>query len=348
MAIFVVAALFGDWLLASGFAKKRLIRLVAAMLVTGILAAPWLPVLFAQRNLKRVQQQELSRSYSDRDTLTFASPMNSNSGSERSQLFKAWASTLGFYPARSPIATGILALPLLIALAGVAMLLLRGDPICRLFVLVTMSVCGGAVFLHLYRTRYLLLCLPVLVLAVARSIEYWSGEKLFRRWAYGISAVLLVIYTAGFVRQVGTPHDRPWNRMVTALQQNYRPGDVVVFSSAYAQVPFDYFAQSLHFHPAETGFPVSIYHWWRQQPFKGWGGPVINRSDLDSFMRGLHKSGTTTVWLVLYETQYYDPQNVLVKQLSDRGKMTEIVAPSSASTEGEGSLRLVRIEGLVG
>jgi 4-amino-4-deoxy-L-arabinose transferase-like glycosyltransferase len=341
MTVFVVAALFADWLLGSGVARRRLIQLVTTMLITAMLAAPWLPIMFAQRSLKNSMQQELSRSYSDRKALTFASPLNSSSGTERSQMFKNWASAVGFYPARSAIATGIAALPLLIALAGVAALLLRGDRVCRTFVLVTISVWAGAAFLDLNRTRYLLLFVPVLILALARSIEYWSGEKRFRRWAYGIGALVLMVYAAGFFRQATTPHDRPWRRMVTTLQQTYRPGDIVVFSSAYAQVPFDYFARSLHFHPLETGFPISIYEWWKQQPFKGWGGPIINRSDVDRFISGFDNSGATTLWLVLYETQYYDPHNLLVKRLSETGEITEVVAPSSAL--GAESLHLVRI-----
>jgi len=104
-------------------------------------------------------------------------------------------------------------------------------------------------------------------------------------------AMILCVYAAGFYRQALKPHGRPWQNVVSAVQQNYRPGDTVVFDALYAQVPFDYFAHRMNFNPTESGFPISIYDWWNSQGFKGWGSPVIMKSDLDQYVSNLSASG---------------------------------------------------------
>jgi hypothetical protein len=140
------------------------------------------------------------------------------------------------------------------------------------------------------------------------------------------------------------PHGRPWQNLAGVLQQNYRPGDTVVFDALYAQAPFDYFARQAHFQPRETGFPLSIYDWWDKQPNEAWGGPVILRSDLDEFVTGLSASKPKTVWLVWYETYYYDPHDALLERLSQRGQVTEFrLPPDRDTTDPQEALRLIRV-----
>jgi hypothetical protein len=110
-------------------------------------------------------------------------------------------------------------------------------------------------------------------------------------------------------------------------------------------VPFDYFACQAHFHPREDGFPLSVYKWWSQQDFKGWGGPVILRSDVDRFISNQSASRAKTVWLVLYETDYYDPRLALLAKLRQVGHVDEITLPSESDPAAaqEQSLRLIRV-----
>jgi hypothetical protein len=142
------------------------------------------------------------------------------------------------------------------------------------------------------------------------------------------------------------PHGCPWQTLVGVAQQNYRPGDMVVFDVLYAQVPFDYFARQAHFQPQECGFPLSIYDWWDKQRNEAWGGPVIMKSDLDEFVSGLYASRSKTLWLVLYETYYYDPHDTLLESLRQFGQVTEFSFPQgegASASEDDSNLRLIRI-----
>jgi hypothetical protein len=123
------------------------------------------------------------------------------------------------------------------------------------------------------------------------------------------------------------------------------PGDMVVFDVLYSQVPYDYFARQAHFHPRETGFPISIYDWWSEQSNKAWGGPVIMNSDLDEFVSRLSASRPKTLWLVLYETYYYDPHNKLLSRLRQLGEVSEVsLPPDRDAPNSQQALRLFRIK----
>ena len=95
---------------------------------------------------------------------------------------------------------------------------------------------------------------------------------------------------------------------------------------------FDYFARHMDFHPEESGFPLSIYDWWEKQGYKGPGGPVIMNSDLDEYLSRLSASRPKAVWLVLFETSYYDPHDALLARLRQLGQSTEIRLPSDPDT----------------
>jgi hypothetical protein len=198
--------------------------------------------------------------------------------------------------------------------------------------------------LHLYATRYLLPLVPLLVIALARGVQYVWEIIHWRAAAVILGSSILAIYTAAFFRQAIVPHPRPWEDLETAVEQQYRPGDTVIFDVLYAEVPFDYYARQRGFHPQETGFPLSIYSWWDSQWFKGWGGPVILQSDLDRFTANLSASNSRTLWLVLSETNYYDPHQALLARLRGIGQVTELQLPQEprAGTADE-SPRLIRV-----
>jgi hypothetical protein len=185
---------------------------------------------------------------------------------------------------------------------------------------------------------------PLLVLAIASTIRYGAAMPRWRRLSLAVGTLILCLYAAGFSRQAFMRHGRPWQNLVSIVQQKYRPGDQVIFDVLYSQVPFDYFARHAHFKPQESGFPFSIYDWWDKQSNKAWGGPVILQSDLDQFISGLSASKSKTLWLVLYETYYYDPHNALLARLRQLGQVTEVsLPPDRDTTSSQEALRLIRI-----
>jgi hypothetical protein len=93
-----------------------------------------------------------------------------------------------------------------------------------------------------------------------------------------------------------------------------------------------------------TGFPESVYEWWAQQPHTAWGGPVITSPDLNRFVADA--SQVKTVWVVSYESAYYDPHQALVERLSHMGRATEVPLPSDPevqASESDPGLRLIRV-----
>jgi hypothetical protein len=333
-------------MMTSRFARRRLVKLCAAGALTLLLVTPGIPLLLAQHAGKAQLDRSLERSHQDPSALSFGGETHGPTRpAEAKALAKGAAAMAGFYPAASPLLLLLCSIPLAAALAGAAFLgIIKGDEGCRLFCVVTLTTGIGIAALHLTATRYLLPLVPLLALAVARAVQYGSTKPQWRVACLTVGALIFCLYAAGFFRQAFMPHGRPWQNLVSTLQQNYHPGEPVVFDALYAQVPFDYFARERHFQPRETGFPLSVYDWWNRQGFKGWGGPVILHSDLDEYVSGLSASRPRTLWLVLNEAYYYDPHNALLERLRQLGQVTEFRLPPDRDTpDPEEALRLVRV-----
>jgi|GEM_PF-2874567 len=343
VGVFVLLGLFAHWTLCSVFVRQRLARVSIAAILTLVFVAPGIPVALTQYHLKTHMDRELKLSNVDPSALSYGHEVPSKGflGS----LVRSSATVAGFYPAKSPAVLLFFALPLICVFAGIAYLaLFKGDEVCRLLGMVVMGMSVGVVFLHLGNTRYILPLVPLLVLAIARVLQYWSA---FVRWqpvALAAAALLVCVYGAGFYRQAFRHHGHPWQNVVSTVQHEYHEGDQVVFDALYAQVPFDYFAQHQAFRPKETGFPISIYDWWARQNFEGWSGPVVKLADLNRFVDTAPRP--KTLWLVLYETYYYDPHEQLLQRLRENAEVSEVsllTDPDAEISEEDSGLRLIRV-----
>lgn len=267
IGVFILIGLCVHWTFVSGFVRNRLARLCAAGMLTILFISPGIPALLGRNTLKAQMGHALELSHSNPSALSFGGAGQSSIASVGIKgLAKSAAAMAGFYPAASPILLLLCALPLVIVLAEIGYLLfVEGDEVCRLFCVVTLAIGIGVMTLHLSATRYLLPLVPLLVLAVARTVQFWTAKPRWRTASLTIAALILCLYADGFFRQAFMPHGHPWQNLVSTVQQNYRPGDTVVFDALYAQVPFDYFARHTHFYPRESGFPLSIYDWWDKQ-----------------------------------------------------------------------------------
>jgi uncharacterized membrane protein len=346
LAIFVLFGLFVHWVISSGLARSRVLKLYAVVVMVALIAASGVALLQHQYRLKVELDKRLRVSRTDPAALTYKSgePENSNSLHVRVALAKSSATISGIYPAREPALLLLCVIPIVCVFVGIAVLLFRGDAVCSLFVVVAASVVAGVFRLHLSNVRYLLPLVPILSLAMARVIQFLTETRRWRVAGQILGVVLVVLYLAGFTRQALRPRGRPWQNLLNAIAQRYKPGDEVVFDALYAQVPFDYFARHQNFQPAETGFPISVYEWWGKQPHTAWGGPVITQVDLNKFL-GV-ASQAKTVWVVSYENDYYDPQQKLIERLSEMGSATEIPLPSDPESQGSDSgtdLRLIGV-----
>jgi 4-amino-4-deoxy-L-arabinose transferase-like glycosyltransferase len=348
IGVFILIGLCVHWMIASGFVRSRMVRLCVVGILIILFVSPGIPALLERNALKAQLGHALELSHRNPSALSFGDArQNSTEPAGIKSLAKSAAAMMGFYPAASPLLFSLSALPLVIAVAGAGYLaLVKGDELCRLFGVVTLAIGIGVFALHLSATRYFLPLIPLLVLAVARAVQYWAAMPRWRVTSLVVGTLILCLYTAGFIRQAFKPHGRPWQNLVSAVQQNFESGDTVVFDALYAQVPFDYFARHAHFQPRESGFPLSIYDWWDKQENEAWGGPVILLSDLDEYTSGLAASRPKTLWLVLYESYYYDPHDALLERLRQVGRVTEFRLPSDPDipdSQNDETLRLIRV-----
>jgi 4-amino-4-deoxy-L-arabinose transferase-like glycosyltransferase len=346
IGVFVLIGLCVHWTISTRFVLSRIVRLCAAGILTILFISPGIPALLERNDLKAQLAGVLEVSHRNPSALSFGGPQQEITASaEVKKLAKSTAAIAGFYPAASPLLLMLCALPLGLALAGAGYLaLVKGDELCRLFGVMALTIGMGLIALHLFHIRYLLPLVPVLVLAVARAVQCGTAMPRWRIPSVAVGTLILCLYAAAFFRLAFMPHGRPWQNLVSTLQQNYHPGDTVVFDVLYAQVPFDYFARHAHFQPRESGFPLSIYDWWDKQANEAWGGPVILQSDLDKFVSELSASRPKTVWLVRYETYYYDPNDALLKKLCQLGQVSEFRLPPDRDTpDPQEALRLIRV-----
>jgi 4-amino-4-deoxy-L-arabinose transferase-like glycosyltransferase len=347
LGLFIVFALFIDWCISTRFHPDQLLRLGFAGFLTLALIAPWIPVMLHQHAQRLSEDRALTMSYEDPTSLTFHEAPPKPTLRKRLPTYVYTAGVaIGLYPRHSGIALIGLGLPIVLVLIGVLFLALTGDATCRLFLISGFFLLGGMFFLDLTQPRYFLPLLPLLFLAVARAIQVYEQS----RWsliARTIGVLILVIYSAGLVRQDTKVHPRSWSQLVASVSHNYRPNDVVVFDALYGQVVFDYYARQEGFHPNELGFPESVYHWWERQAYKGWAGPVVHKSDLETIAASIETPPEQrTVWLVLYELRYYDPEDALLERLSQNGNAVEAGAVGTQNSfpfEGLESPRLVAI-----
>jgi len=348
LGIFILLGLCVHWMIASGFARNRIARLCATGILIILFTSPGIPALLHRNDLKSHLHQALALSHQDPRALSFGistQEANDAGGTVIGGAVKSAAAAAGFYPSSSSLVLLLCAVPLAAALAGAGYLgLVARDEVCRLFVVLLIAAGIGLAALHLYATRYMLPIVPLLVLAIASAVRYGAAMPRWRKLSLAVGTLILCVYAAGFFRQAFMRHGRPWQNLVSIVQQEYRPGDKVIFDVLYSQVPFDYFARHAHFQPQESGFPLSIYDWWDKQSNKAWGGPVILQSDLDQFVSDLSASKSKTLWLVLYETYYYDPHDALLARLRQLGQVTEVsLPPDRDATNSLEALRLIRI-----
>jgi 4-amino-4-deoxy-L-arabinose transferase-like glycosyltransferase len=348
IGIFIILGLFIHWLMASAFPRRRFIRLFAAGMLTILLVSPGVPVLLHQYQGKTQLARALTLSRQNPGALSFGAPaQNPAEPGGIKVMAKSAAAMMGFYPATSAPLLALCAIPLVLSLAYAGFLgVIKRDEICRLFCLITLALGVGMFALHLASTRYMLVLIPPLVIAIARAVQVGTAQPRGRLLIIAVATLVLCLYAAGFYRQAVKQHGRPWQNLAGVVQQNYHPGDKVIFDALYAQMSFDYFARHMGFHPREDGFPISVYDWWEKQDFKGLGGPVIMNSDLDEYLSRLSASRPETVWLVLNETYYYDPHDALLARLSQLGQVTEVSLPPDPDTpdpQENPPLRLIRI-----
>ena len=330
-ALFVMAGTFGFWVIEVIGRRAAPRPLVIAATALTLLGLPWAPVLLRQRAAKTELRRVEMAARADSASLSYGTDTNPDlnaAATARSAIENA-ASVAGVYPARKPWALGVLALPILIPL-GLGLLRVRQLRWNRHLLCVAVVTLGGGIAAGITARRFLILLVPLLILALVEALDSLGLRR--RSLAGALALAPLTIYVAGTTRVLGGHDARPTAAVVALLKAEVKPGDVIVVSAPYYQTLLEYHARQARVSLPMRGFPEGIEAWWQRQPFKGWGGPAVSEEDLAGFVAKLREAERGhVVWLVLFETRYYDPRQRLLTALRENARSVAPVLPEAAS-----------------
>lgn len=342
IGLFFLGGLYLHW--AYQVLRRRLDarRLLLAGAVTTILAAPWAPVLIEQRTRKENLRVAEQAAHADPTALSFGVEANPDRPvlANLRALVENGASILGVYPADHRLVLAVLAVPFVIVVGLLVASAVAGGIWSELALIGVATTAAAGLGLGFTARRFLLLVLPLVVLGVVEGLV-WLRDRGRPRLAGALAAAVVGLTAGGAVHTAMASAERPLAAMVRHLESHYQPDDLIVFNALYSAVPFDYQARQLGFRYRGRGFPVDAVDWWQAQPFKGWGGPVIHRSDLARFVSESAGVPGRTVWLILFETKYYDPGDELLGGLQRVALKTEQAALPEIASSG---YRLFRFE----
>jgi len=229
------------------------------------------------------------------------------------------ASVLGVFPAKNPIYLILLTLPFAIIILYFIYSVWRNDKISRFLILIMTCYVIQLMIMH-WSERRLFICLAPLFILLIGTVINNIGHK-YKYLSIFLVLSVLGCYFAGIIKIISKDYCSPTASIVKYLKSNYKASDMILFHSSYFQVPFDYYCSQFDFHPERQGFPLSIYEWWRQQPLKGWGAPVLSKAELEEYVNKLHENRRgKRIWLVLFETSYFDTYGQLLFKLKEVSK----------------------------
>ena len=131
-----------------------------------------------------------------------------------------------------------------------------------------------------FQPFYLIVCLPPVVIVVARGLVLLPSLRL--RIAAGIVVVALALVELGL--WYGTYDKENWRAAERHVETNARPGDVVGFYAPYSRIPFEYYALRDRPGDARPGYPsapwgrLPLRHATFDDPSVGFPGPLLARS----------------------------------------------------------------------
>lgn len=228
------------------------------------------------------------------------------------------ASLLGVYPYNGGYLTLFLNISFIIIIIYYIYLVWKKNEVSRALFVVMAGYCLTAMYFHFHSRRLYILLTPILITVIGVVVLEIHNKYRNKMISVILALSVSVLYFAGTVRVYNKNYNNMNTKIVKYIQSNFEKNDVVIFNSLYYEVPFDYYARRVSFTPKKRGFPISIYEWWNKQAFKGWGGPIISIDELERFVDGLRKEANIgSVWLILFENNYYDPKNKLLQYLKE-------------------------------
>lgn len=155
----------------------------------------------------------------------------------------------------------------------------------------------------------------------------WTAVPLFVLLATGITqlrrrglipcacAALLVVNLVGLVSWYREPGAEDWRGAAAYIAARAQPGDVVLFSAGWTELPFSFYYRRTGGPPVEAhGLPVDPFERDELEP-------RMAESDIPRL--DLLVAGRPRIWLVLSHDWYTDPQRIVTDHLGQSWHVTE-------------------------
>jgi mannosyltransferase len=104
-----------------------------------------------------------------------------------------------------------------------------------------------------FQALYLIVCLPPVVIVVARGLVTLPRPRL----RVAATAVVLALSAVELGLWYGTYDKEDWRGAERYVAANARPGDAVAFYAPYARIPFEYYVRRDGDLPAQPGYPAA-------------------------------------------------------------------------------------------
>lgn len=310
-ALFAVGGFLAAWVSIAVLRRRGRETALVACVVFGVALAPWAPTVLQQRERKHAQSLASAMARTDTTALSYGAerPVQPAFPSTLRIAAENAASVIGVFPARTPVLLVILALPFAVLGLIIARRAMTGDDWTLMLLAGAAGNIAGVLLLGLEARRYVLFLAPISALAVAHAVAgHRPGSP--QRWAVVTAGAAILLAFAGSLRVLRGPQQTPVTELVALLHAEAGPADRLLFHAPYAQIPFEYHAERAGLRLPATGFPESTVSWWARQPFQGWGSSVPTTADLERTVDSLRAWSTGgTVWLILFESDHYDPRN---------------------------------------
>jgi len=166
---------------------------------------------------------------------------------------------------------------------------------------------------------------------LAEQTMIWTSIPLYLMLAVGIAAIsskiaarlptgllrstplitLIVVQVVGVGAYHGSPGKEAWDDAAALVAERLAPDDVLLFSGAWGQIPFDYYLARTYNRAdgpqvAEHGLPVDLFD-------RGVLEPEMTEQDLGRLNELI--AGRSRVWLISSHAWYTDPEGLVSEAL---------------------------------
>ncbi len=323
-ALFILLSIFIHYFIYLFINRLPVKNFAISVVLFFALTGPWLPVMLQQWTKTNMVTDSLASASQNSDTLNYGFP---NTVWSKSYFFSRTYhhlknSAFGTYaqdPNNQILKWMIRAVKFLFVFFFL-LALFRGDKIAILLslVLVLYIICEFMAKKTLFAPRYFLFLSFFMPFFIGTAVQHMKSIEFVRYFSIFAAILIVISICVGNANISNETYCKPYTRAVEFLKHNYKARDLIVFNNLLSEVPFDTYSNLFNFKAEKTGFPISIYDWWKLQSIKGWSGPVITKHNLEEFIEQLRsEKKIKRIWLVTEERIPYDPGRQLLQRMSE-------------------------------